>query len=190
MALVLKTSGSNPSQVRILYSPHMKQTILEELSAGGVVYRKDGDEVQYLIGKHSGYGKWVLPKGLVEKGDGLVETALREVEEEVGVKARVVELVPVKTIEYYYMVELGKESGKSATGEETERRVKKYQEQGGGKTKVHKKVVFYLMELEQELPSHGWEMSERRWVSKKEALELLSFESEREVLEQANVILV
>ncbi len=63
----------------------MKQATLEEISAGGVVYRQMGDDCEFLIGKHSGYHKWVLPKGLVEKGESYQETAAREVMEEVGV---------------------------------------------------------------------------------------------------------
>jgi len=45
------------------------------------------------------------------------------------------------------------------------------------------------MELEEELPDHGWEMSERKWVSYEEAMKLLGFESEREVLVAASKLL-
>lgn len=159
-----------------------KQMIKEELSAGGVVYREKGE---FLIGKHSGYHKWVLPKGLVEKGEGPIMAAAREVEEEVGVKARVVELVPLKTIEYFFMAELGVERGEGADTTKTERRVKKYQEGGGKKTRVHKRVIFYLMELEEDLGKAGWEMEERKWVGYEEGMKLLAFEGEREVLEEA-----
>ena len=61
-----------------------------EFSAGGVVYKKDKSGVKWLVCKHSGYHKWVLPKGLVEEGDGLKETAVREVKEECGIKTRVI----------------------------------------------------------------------------------------------------
>ncbi|MFH2019269.1 MAG: NUDIX domain-containing protein [bacterium] len=159
----------------------MKYVTKEELSAGGVVYRKQ----EFLIGKHSGYHKWVLPKGLVEKGEGPILAAIREVEEEVGVKARIAEIVPLKTVEYYYMAELGVERGEGADGTKTKRRVKKYQEEGGRKTRVHKKVIFYLMELEEDLEQAGWEMEERRWVSYEEGKKMLAFEGERRVLEEA-----
>lgn len=151
----------------------MKQTTLQEKSAGGVVFRQN--DGKFLIGKHSGYHKWVLPKGLVERGEAEIEAALREVEEEVGVKAEVVGVTPIKTIEYWYYADLDL-SGK------TTRRVKNYQEAGGAKTRIHKKVVFYLMELQEDLGKAGWEMSERRWVSYEEGRELLGFESEKEVL--------
>ena len=57
----------------------------KEISAGGVVYRKEGDKVKVVIIKDS-YGRWALPKGHVEKGEKKEEAALREVEEETGLK--------------------------------------------------------------------------------------------------------
>lgn len=161
----------------------MKQTTLEEVSAGGVVRRSsDG---KFLLGKHSGYHKWVLPKGLVEAGESYINTAIREVEEEVGARAKIVGIAPIKTIEYYYFADLEKKLGKDAKGGMSERRVGKYQEEGGVKTRIHKKVIFYLMELEEDLGQAGWEMEERKWVSYQEGIELLAFETEKEVLKEA-----
>ena len=165
----------------------------QEFSAGGVVYRlSTGNqrsvtrgEVEFLIGKHSGYHKWVLPKGLVEKGESPMEAAVREVEEEVGVRARIVNMAPIGTTEYFYYADLEEVVGEGATGEETKRRVKRYQEEGGGKVKVKKRVVFYLMEMVEDLGRHGWEMEERRWVELEEGLRLLAFEDERKILRQA-----
>ena len=163
----------------------MKQATLEEVSAGGVVYRKIGEGVEFLIGKHSGYHKWVLPKGLVEKGESREAAAVREVEEEVGVNVRIVDVSPVKIIEYYYFADLETIRGKDAKGDTTERRVKNYQETGGAKTRIHKQVIFYLMELENDLGKEGWEMEERKWVAYDEGAQLLAFETEREVFEKA-----
>lgn len=60
--------------------------------AGGVVYRGVGDAREYLLVRPSDKRKkeWVLPKGHVEAGERLAETAVREVREEAGVLARVV----------------------------------------------------------------------------------------------------
>lgn len=167
----------------------MKQTTIEEKSAGGVVYRKKSGEYEFLLGKHSGYHKWVLPKGLVERGESTIETAMREVAEEVGVEAKISDLTPVKTIEYYYFADLEEKMGKDAKGGKSERRVGKYQEDGGAKTRVHKQVIFYLMEMESDLGSAGWEMEERKWVSFEEGIKILAFETEREVFETAGRIL-
>lgn len=59
---------------------------MKEISAGGiVVYRNSA----LLLKKFN--GDYVLPKGKVEKGETLEETAIREVYEEAGVKGRIVE---------------------------------------------------------------------------------------------------
>ena len=149
------------------------------------MFRRSEGKLEFLIGKHSGYHKWVLPKGLVERGESPEEAAVREVAEEVGVEAKIIGVGPIKIIEYYYFADISRELGVSATGGESERRVKKYQEQGGAKTRVHKRVMFYLMESEHDLGKEGWEMEERRWVSYEEGQKLLAFPTEREVWEVA-----
>jgi len=164
----------------------MGKTTLEEISAGGVVYRKN--DGKFLIGKHSGYHKWVLPKGLVECGESQTEAAVREVEEEVGVEAKIVDLTPLKTIEYYYFADLD-------TGGATTRRVKNYQENpafakaSAGKARIHKQVIFYLMKMQKDLGKEGWEMEERKWVSYEEGMKLLAFPTERGVFGEAGKIL-
>ncbi len=170
-----------------------KEKMKQEFSAGGVVYRvvtSDQEpvvrrKIEFLLGKHSGYHKWVLPKGLVEKGESPMEAAVREVEEEVGVRARITEMSPIGTHEYFYYADFEESLGKGANGKITTRRVKKYQEDGGGKIKVKKRVVFYLMEMEEDLGNHGWEMEERKWVGPEEGLKLLAFEDEKRVLQEA-----
>lgn len=185
----------------LYYNLSMKKTIKEELSAGGVVFRKgrktgkrgeilDSRELEFLIGKHSGYHKWVLPKGLVEHGESEKEAAIREVEEEVGVKAQIVGDTPIKSIEYWYSADIGQVKNKNPHTGSTTRRVTKYQEAGGAMVRIHKKVVFYLMKLVKDLEVAGWEMEERRWVDYQEATKLLAFETEREVLESAREALV
>ena len=52
-------------------------------SSGGVIQNSDG---RVLILKRKQEGTWVLPKGRQEPGETLIQTALREVEEETGLK--------------------------------------------------------------------------------------------------------
>src|SRR5882757_4202225 len=73
-----------------------------ERSAGVIVFKSAPapDERHYLLldyGKH-----WDFPKGHVEKGEELTQTALRELEEETGIKD--VQLVPgfSHEIEYFF----------------------------------------------------------------------------------------
>ena len=52
-------------------------------SAGGVILDSEG---KVLILRRKTEGTWVLPKGRVEPGETLKQTALREVEEETGLR--------------------------------------------------------------------------------------------------------
>lgn len=56
--------------------------MIKEVSSGGIVVFCN---TILLLKKYN--GDWVLPKGRVEKGETLSMAALREVEEETGVKA-------------------------------------------------------------------------------------------------------
>jgi 8-oxo-dGTP pyrophosphatase MutT (NUDIX family) len=99
------------------------------------------------------YDDWTLPKGKLDKGESFEDAALREVEEETGLHARLVrELLPVN-----YEVR--------------------------GRPKV---VRYWLMEVESDL---GFvvndEVDELRWVDAPEALSLLTYERDRDVLAAA-----
>ena len=71
--------------------------------AGGVVYRTENGVAKYLLvrakdkkddkEKRDQKVEWVLPKGHIEQGEGHGEAACREVREEAGVIARIVELI-------------------------------------------------------------------------------------------------
>jgi 8-oxo-dGTP pyrophosphatase MutT (NUDIX family) len=67
--------------------------------AGGLVYRRSNDAVEYLIVRPKrGQSEWVLPKGHIEPGETSEQAARREVLEEAGVKGRVV--APLGTIHF------------------------------------------------------------------------------------------
>lgn len=72
---------------------------MKEISAGGVVYRKEGDRLEMLMIEDR-YGKWTLPKGKREAGEEVEETALREIREETGLRGRIVR--PLTTVNYQY----------------------------------------------------------------------------------------
>ena len=66
--------------------------MIEATSCGGVVIFRGKILLLYKNFKNR-YEGWVLPKGTVEKGEKHVETALREVFEESGVKATVMRYI-------------------------------------------------------------------------------------------------
>ncbi len=87
--------------------------------AGGVVYRvKDATLELLLVSSRYDKSIWVLPKGHIEPGESTDETAVREVFEEAGVKARIVEFLftsqqvvrgASQQIEYYLLERLAEE---------------------------------------------------------------------------------
>lgn len=56
----------------------------KEKSCGAVVYRQGETGVEVLMIKHKNGGHWAFPKGHVEKNETESETALREIQEETG----------------------------------------------------------------------------------------------------------
>lgn len=53
------------------------------ISAGGVVFRKDGEEDnEILLIRRADEKIWCLPKGKIEQGEDLIDAALREIKEE------------------------------------------------------------------------------------------------------------
>ncbi|WP_431473317.1 NUDIX domain-containing protein [Ornithinimicrobium sp. W1665] len=78
---------------------------VSETSAGGVVIDVHEGRARIAIiarRNRSGRIEWCLPKGHVEPGETLVETAEREVEEETGIRGGRVLIITLGTIEYWF----------------------------------------------------------------------------------------
>jgi len=58
------------------------------LSCGAVIYRKTQGRVFFLLLKHVNGNHWSLAKGHAEPGETEVQTALREIDEETGLKVK------------------------------------------------------------------------------------------------------
>lgn len=138
-----------------------KAKVKREFSAGGVVFRQEPEGILWLVIKPKGNNKWRLPKGWIERKESSVQAAQREVREEAGIEAEILNKVGS---EKYFFVEGGE--------------------------KIFKTVVFYLMRYLQEAQSgFGWETEEVAWLPFEEAKEKLAFEKEREILEKAKEVL-
>ena len=60
----------------------------EVKAAGGVVWRRAGDTIAIAIAHRPRYDDWSLPKGKLDAGESWEDGALREVEEETGMRCR------------------------------------------------------------------------------------------------------
>jgi 8-oxo-dGTP pyrophosphatase MutT (NUDIX family) len=63
--------------------PGRANRAVKEYTAGGVVYRHVGERIEILMIQDR-LGRWTIPKGHVEPGETIDQTALREVAEETG----------------------------------------------------------------------------------------------------------
>ena len=77
--------------------------IIYQISAGGVVFKKN----LWLVGQHSQHKGWVFLKGLIgdkDSTESMETAAIREVKEEGGIVAKIVDNKPILT-EYKYELE-------------------------------------------------------------------------------------
>jgi 8-oxo-dGTP pyrophosphatase MutT (NUDIX family) len=139
--------------------------VREQVSAGGVVFRRDNERVDVVIVAVGGNNRWQLPKGLVEKDEKPEIAAVREAREEGGTDSEVV--AHIETVEYWY-------AGLD----------------GGERVRFHKRVHFYLLRyLSGDTSNHDWEVNEARWVPIDDATSQLSFDNERRVVERAQQLI-
>jgi 8-oxo-dGTP pyrophosphatase MutT (NUDIX family) len=100
---------------------------------------------------------WTLPKGTPDPGESTEATALREVREETGLEVRIAGTVG--SIQYFFV-------------------------QGG--RRIHKTVHYFLMEATGgDIANHDDEFDEVAWVPLVDASGLMSYETERSIVERS-----
>lgn len=150
-----------PKKQESQVSSHVRVTTMDQVSAGGVAFRWNDSEPEIAIVSVKPKLRWQLPKGIVDPGESPEVTAVREVREEAGIETDRLGLI--ETIEYWY---------RSA--------------RNGKPVRYHKFVHFYLLEYRGgDVADHDHEVEEARWARFDEALNLLEFKNEREVVEKA-----
>lgn len=133
----------------------------QEISAGGIVFKKlttNNRELKivWLITQHSQHKGWSFPKGIIgdkKSEEKMEEAALREVQEEGGIKAKIVNPVPI-AIKYKY-------------------RFKDFL--------VDKTVHYFLMQyISGDPKNHDWEVAEAKFINKEEVKKTLTFKADQE----------
>ena len=135
----------------------------EQHSAGGLVVKKKGNRPQICLVSKKGGRVWAFPKGRVDEGETLEQTAVREVLEETGHEASIID--KLDTIEYYFFL---KENN----------------------TFYHKTVTFYLMKLTKENAQERDEEADSvGWYDAGVAKKKLSYLNEKKILSKAESLL-
>ena len=129
-----------------------------EVSAGGIVFRREADSTRYLLIRDS-YGNWGFPKGHLEDGESPVEAARRETREETGLEDLVVQ-GPIRVIDWHFRFR-----GRH----------------------IHKYCHFFLFESLTGEPSPQADegITACQWQPLDEALQVLSYDNARGVLKRA-----
>jgi 8-oxo-dGTP pyrophosphatase MutT (NUDIX family) len=134
--------------------------VQKESSAGGVVYRRDREEIEVVLASRRtrrGDLAWGLAKGGIEEGETVEAAALREVEEETGYRAEIE--ADLGDTKYFYVWE---------------------------DTRIRKTVHFFLMRHTGGDPENrDDEMEEIRWFPLDRALKRAAYKGEREMLARA-----
>ena len=136
-----------------------------QISAGGVAYRKRGKVVEIMVISVGPHNRWQLPKGLIDKGETSAEAALREVREEAGIEAEMIDLID--KVEYWY-----------------------YSKGSSKRVRFHKFVYFYLLRYKSgSTEDHDKEVKEARWVDINQGQGMLTFKSEKNMVVRAKELI-
>jgi 8-oxo-dGTP pyrophosphatase MutT (NUDIX family) len=135
--------------------------VVKETSAGGVVFRRMPAGIRFLLIKDP-YKKWGLPKGHVDSGESLAETAQREVAEETGLCELKLH-APLGAIDWHFRLR--------------------------GK-RIHKTCHFFLLEAPTGSPCPQTEegILECQWFSHCDAMKTISYENARSILREAGSV--
>lgn len=136
----------------------------KDYSAGVIVYKKFSRSEKLLILKHR-KGHWALPKGHPDSGERKIETALRELKEETGIKDIRLLSKRVLVSESYTFV-------------------------NGSEKKINKSVDYFIGETNSEkVKIDNKEIIKFKWCTYNAALKIITFKQTKNTLKKAYAII-
>lgn len=130
---------------------------MREISAGAIVFRKEENEIKFLLLKYENY--WGFVKGNIEEKESVKETVIRELEEETGIKdGKIIEGFK-EEIKYRYKME---------------------------RNLIFKIVIFLLLETDTKEIKLSFEHEDYRWCNLDEAIRLVKHKNSKDLLEKAS----
>lgn len=127
------------------------------LAAGGIIIDEGSDSRRVLLVHRPRYDDWTFPKGKLDPGETVEETAVREVREETGLKCRIIRKLAVA------------------------RYLSRTRHKGRLKPKV---VHYFLMErLSRRIKVPGDEVDLALWVELDEATQKLTYAQDKKLLD-------
>lgn len=125
-------------------------------SSGGVILDNQLGELKVLLCKNNSKNEYRLPKGMLEKNEMIRECAFREVLEETGYKTVIKSFIDFSSWSYIYDNKVWDET-----------------------------AFFYLMEIKDNIQiEHDNEFDEIVWFSIKDAVNIMTYDIEREIIKK------
>ncbi len=141
----------------------------EEISVGAIIYKKINKNILFLLVYSERNKEWGFAKGHIEQNETETQTAKREIEEETGIKN-------ITFIKNFRETDCYKIKG---TLPSTKNRI------------INKKVVYYLCYTNEDFAVNYTddEIGECKWVNYTNALPLLKYDKQKEILSKANTFI-
>ncbi len=135
----------------------MKPAAIKYLhSAGGVIFRKSEGRLEVALIATKNTTVWTLPKGIIDKDESPQMAAVREIQEETGLTGEIIDELGEKSYWFYLKNE---------------------------NAKCKKTVTYFLLKhVSGDANNFSWEVDDARWFPLEEALELLTYKSDKEIL--------